>query len=104
MNPLTIILVINSVGILIIYIAYRFFSWLLIERDPFLNPVKKDRSLYKPYFFARENGKTIEKCLMDQDDFPTTEILNGIQVFDKTIRNDSIKNEIDLFKDKKTVL
>ena len=104
MEYLMILLVINSFSGLAIYGLYRFFNWLLIERNPILNPVRKDRSLYKPYFFARENGKTIEKCLMDQDDFPTTEILNGIQVFDKTIRNDSIKNGIDLFKNKKTIL
>ena len=74
MKLLTTILITNSIGILIIYLSYKFFSWLLIEGDPFLNPVKKDQSHHKPNFFARENEKLAEKDLKDQNKFTLTEV------------------------------
>jgi hypothetical protein len=100
MKYLMILLIINSFSGITIYGLYRLFNWLLIERDPILNPAGKDRSLYKPYFFARENGISTEKCPMDQTNSSTTKTLNDIQVFDKTTRNGLIRNNIDLFSDK----
>lgn len=104
MNYLIALLILNSVGVIVVYILYRVFNWLLIERSPILNPARVDRSLYKPYFFARENGKLIEKCPMDQLNLHTTKTLTDVQVFDKTIRNESTKNSIDLFSNEKTIL
>ena len=74
MKLLTAILIINSIGILIIYLSYRFFSWLLIESDPFLNPVKKDQPLHQLNFFGHENKKLAEKDLKDQNKFTLTEV------------------------------
>lgn len=104
MEYLMILLVINSFSGIAIYVLYKLFSWLFIERDPILNPVRKDRSLYRPYFFARENGKSIEKCPMDQDNSSITKTLDVIQVFNKTTQNESTKNGIDLFNNERTIL
>ena len=96
MDSLIILLII---GILAIYLSYKFFNWLLIDKDPISN---KDRSLHKPYFFARENEKLAEKDLKDQDNFALTEISNSTQMFDKTTQNDSISNNILIYNNERT--
>jgi hypothetical protein len=74
MNPLIIILIINSVGILIIYLSYRLFSWLLIKRDPFLYSIEKDQFLHKPNLFTGENKELAKNDLKDQHKFTLTEV------------------------------
>ena len=98
MNSLIILLIIS---ILTIYLSHKFFSWLLIDKNPILN---KDRSLHKPYFFARENEKLAKKDLKDQNNFALTEISNSAQMFDKTTQNDSINNSILIYNNKRTKL
>ena len=101
MKLLTAILIVNSIGILAIYLSYKFFNWLLIDKNPISN---KDQSLHKPYFFARENEKLAEKDLKDQNNFALTEISNSAQMFDKTTQNDSINNNILIYNNKTTKL
>lgn len=88
-------LIVLIIGILTGYLLYKFFDWLLIDKDPTLN---MDRSSYKPNFFARENEKLIKK---DQNKFTLTEISNGTQLFDKTTRNDLINSNILIYNNKR---
>ena len=97
MNFLTVVLIVNSIGILIIYLSYRFFSWLLIERDPILYPAINDRSTNKNNKLAKEDAK-------NQNNFALTEILNSAQISNKTTQNEPIIDDVSTYNNKKIVL
>lgn len=92
-------LIVLIVSILATYLLYKFFNWLLIDRNPTLN---MDQSVHKPNFFTSENKKLTKKDLKNQDNFTLTEISKGTQIFDKTTQNDSIGNNIFIYDNKET--
>lgn len=95
-------LIVLIIGTLAIYLSYKFFSWLLIENDPFLNPVKTDQPLHKPNFFTSENKKLAQKDLKDQNKFTLTEVSKMPQIVDKATQNCLINTNIVLFNNKET--